>query len=169
MRVLVVIVLASCGGQVAGTQDDGGTTGTDVSASFDFCAAMQKRAQTCNQTFDPTACAKTKSCIDSALHVEVRDGIEQCLANQACGTNSSDACLATFAQPYENVPPFSDYAAKCATKRAACGTWPEDYCATKYAVGTSEVTSAMSACMDLACDGIPACFASVLTSHGCNN
>ena len=58
MRVLVVIVLASCGGQVAGTQDDGGTTGTDVSASFDFCAAMQKRAQTCNQTFDPTACAR---------------------------------------------------------------------------------------------------------------
>jgi hypothetical protein len=169
MRVLVAIVLVSCGGQVIGTLDDGGASKGDAAAGFDFCTAMQKRAQMCNQPFAQSACAQTRTCIDNALRSEVRDGMEQCLANQACGTNSSDACLATFAQPYENVSPFSDYAAKCAAKRAACGTWPEDYCATKYAVGTAEVTGAMSACMDLACDGIPACFASVLTSHGCQS
>jgi len=169
MRVLAALALVSCGGQIIGTTNDGGSSSTDASAGFDFCAAMQNRAQTCGQTFDSAACSQTKTCIDSALRSEVQAGMEQCLASQACGTNSSDACLATFAQPYENVPPFSDYATKCAAKRASCGTWPEDYCASKYAVGTSEVTSGMSACMDLACDGIPACFASVLTSHGCKS
>ena len=169
MRALLVVVLVACGGQVLGGPDDSGTIGNDASSAFDFCAAMQKRAETCKQTFDASSCKQTKACIDSALRTEVRDGMEQCLANQGCGTNSSDACLATFAQPFENVPPFSDYATKCAMKRSACGNWPEDYCAVKYAVGTAEVTTSMSVCMDLACDGIPACFQGVLASHDCNN
>ena len=151
-----------------GVTGDSGASDTGAT-SYDFCAAMKTRADSCKATFDSAACNKTKACVDGAIRAEVRTALEQCLSSNPCSTNSSDACLASVAQPYENVSPFSDYATKCAAKRQTCGTWPEDYCATKYAVATPDVTSKMSACMDLACDGIPTCFSDVLASYTCNN
>jgi len=152
---------------VLGTDDGGLPQGSDGS-SFDFCSAMQARATSCKATFDAASCNKTKTCIAGAVRADLQSKLESCLASSPCGA-TSDACLTTLGEPYAGVEPFSSYETKCAAKRAACASFPEDYCAVKYAVGTPEVVDKMSACMDLACDGVPPCFKSVLSSYGCNN
>jgi hypothetical protein len=163
--VAAFLVVVSCGGHVAATGDGGAPPGGE--GGFDFCAAMKERASSCKTSFDPATCATQEACIEGPILDEVQTPLETCLSSSACGT-TSDACLVPLGEPYVDVDPFASYETKCAAKRAACQSFPEDYCALKYAVGKPEVIAQFSACMDLACDGVPACFQGVLSGYDCH-
>ncbi len=168
-RSLLFVLIAACGGRVGSSDSDGAAS--DAPAPFDFCAAMSSHEMSCNHTYDPAGCERTKACIETALHPAVGPSLERCMTSGGC-LRSADECLASLAQSYSGVPPFSTYASKCSAKRSACASstpFPEDYCAPKYAVGIDPLITAISACMDLTCEGVPNCFKQALASFACTN